>query len=66
MREYEKTLQAMSIPQLREELDYWAREIDFALSLQHELSHEMRYFEILDLIDKKEKKDYSKRWERIL
>ena len=66
MREYAKDLRAMSIPQLREELDYWAREIDFALSLRHELAHESMYFMVLDMIDEKEQRDYSQRWERVL
>ena len=64
MREYAKDLRAMSIPQLRQELDYWAREIDFALSLKHELAHQSMYFMVLDMIDEKEQKDYSQRWER--
>jgi hypothetical protein len=66
MREYAKDLRAMSIPQLRQELDYWAREIDFALSLRHKLAHESMYFMVLDMIDEKEQKDYSQRWERVL
>jgi hypothetical protein len=66
MREYAKDLRAMSIPQLRQELDYWAREIDFALSLRHELAHESMYFMVLDMIDEKEQRDYSQRWERVL
>ena len=66
MREYAKDLRAMSIPQLRQELDYWAREIDFALSLRQELAHESMYFMVLDMIDEKEQRDYSKRWERVL
>ena len=66
MREYAKDLRAMSIPQLRQELDYWAREIDFALSLRHELAHQSMYFMVLDMIDEKEQKDYSQRWERVL
>ena len=64
MREYAKDLRAMSIHQLRQELDYWAREIDFALSLKHELAHQSMYFMVLDMIDEKEQKDYSQRWER--
>ena len=66
MRAYQEDLRAMSIPQLREELDYWAREIDFALSLRHELAHESMYFMVLDMIDEKEQRDYSRRWERVL
>ena len=66
MRVYQEDLRAMSIPQLREELDYWAREIDFALSLRHELAHESMYFMVLDMIDEKEQRDYSQRWERVL
>ena len=66
MREYAKDLRAMSIPQLRQELDYWARGIDFALSLRHELAHESMYFMVLDMIDEKEQRDYSQRWERVL
>ena len=66
MREYAKDLRAMSVAQLREELAYWAREIDFALSLRHELAHESMYFMVLDAIDEKEEKDYAKRWERVL
>ena len=66
MREYAKDLRAMSIPKLRQELDYWAREIDFALSLRHELAHESRCFMVLDMIDEKEQRDYSQRWERVL
>ena len=66
MREYAKDLRAMSVAQLREELSYWAREIDFALSLRHELAHESMYFMILDALDEKEEKDYAKRWERVL
>ena len=66
MREYAKDLRAMSVAQLREELSYWAREIDFALSLRHELAHESMYFMVLDAIDEKEEKDYAKRWERVL
>ena len=66
MKEYAKALRAMSIHQLRQELDYWAREIDFALSLRHELAHESMYFMVLDMIDEKEQKDYSQRWERVL
>ena len=66
MRAYQEDLRAMSIPQLREELDYWAREIDFALSLRHELAHESMYFMVLDMIDEKEQRDYSQRWERVL
>ena len=66
MREYAKDLRAMSVAQLREELSYWAREIDFALSLRHELAHESMYFMVLDAIDEKEERDYAKRWERVL
>ena len=66
MKEYAKDLRAMSVAQLREELAYWAREIDFALSLRHELAHESMYFMVLDAIDEKEEKDYAKRWERVL
>ena len=66
MREYAKDLRAMSVAQLREELAYWAREIDFALSLRHELAHESMYFMVLDALDEKEEKDYAKRWERVL
>ena len=66
MREYAKDLRAMSVAQLREELAYWAREIDFALSLRHEVAHESMYFMVLDAIDEKEEKDYAKRWERVL
>ena len=66
MKEYAKDLRAMSVAQLREELSYWAREIDFALSLRHELAHESMYFMVLDAIDEKEEKDYAKRWERVL
>ena len=66
MREYAKDLRAMSVAQLREELAYWAREIDFALSLRHELAHESMYFMVLDAIGEKEEKDYAKRWERVL
>ena len=66
MREYAKDLRAMSVAQLREELSYWAREIDFALSLRHELAHESMYLMVLDAIDEKEEKDYAKRWERVL
>ena len=66
MREYAKDLRAMSVAQLREELSYWAREIDFALSLRHELAHESMYFMVLDALDEKEEKDYAKRWERVL
>ena len=66
MREYAKDLRAMSIPQLRQELDYWAREIDFALSPRHELAHESMYFMVLDMIDEKDQRDYSQRWERVL
>ena len=66
MKEYAKDLRAMSIHQLRQELDYWAREIDFALSLKHELAHESMYFMVLDMIDEKEQRDYSQRWERVL
>ena len=66
MRTYEENLRAMSIPQLRQELDYWAREIDFALSLRYELAYESMYFMVLDMIDEKEQKDYSQRWERVL
>ena len=66
MREYAKDLRAMSVAQLREELAYWAREIDFALSLRHELAHESMYFMFLDALDEKEEKDYAKRWERVL
>ena len=66
MREYAKDLRAMRVAQLREELSYWAREIDFALSLRHELAHESMYFMVLDAIDEKEEKDYAKRWERVL
>ena len=54
------------VAQLREELAYWAREIDFALSLRHELAHESMYFMVLDALDEKEEKDYAKRWERVL
>ena len=66
MREYAKDLRAMSVAELREELAYWAREIDFALSLRHELAHESMYFMVLDALDEKEEKDYAKRWERVL
>ena len=66
MKEYAKDLRAMSVAQLREELAYWAREIDFALSLRHELAHESMYFMVLDALDEKEEKDYAKRWERVL
>ena len=66
MRIYEENLRAMSIPQLRQELDYWAREIDFALSLRYELAYESMYFMVLDMIDEKEQRDYSQRWERVL
>ena len=66
MKEYAKDLRAMSVVQLREELAYWAREIDFALSLRHELAHESMYFMVLDALDEKEEKDYAKRWERVL
>ena len=66
MREYAKDLRAMSVAQLREELSYWAREIDFALSLRHELAHESMYFMVLDALDENEEKDYAKRWERVL
>ena len=66
MKEYAKHLRAMSVAQLREELAYWAREIDFALSLRHELAHESMYFMVLDALDEKEEKDYAKRWERVL
>ena len=66
MREYAKDLRAMSVAQLREELAYWAREIDFALSLRHELAHESMYFMVLDALDEKEEKDYAKRWKRVL
>ena len=66
MREYAKDLRAMSVAQLREELSYWAREIDFALSLRHELAHESMYFMVLDALDEKEEKDYAKRWETVL
>ena len=66
MKEYAKDLRAMSVAQLREELSYWAREIDFALSLRHELAHESMYFMVLDALDEKEEKDYAKRWERVL
>ena len=66
MKEYAKDLRAMSVAQLREELAYWAREIDFALSLRHELAHESMYFMVLDVLYEKEDKDYAKRWERVL
>ena len=66
MKEYAKDLRAMSVAQLREELAYWAREIDFALSLRHELAHESMYYMVLDALDEKEEKDYAKRWERVL
>ena len=66
MKEYAKDLRAMSVAQLREELAYWAREIDFALSLRHELAHESMYFMVLDALDEKEEKDYAKRWERVI
>jgi len=66
MRKYEENLRAMSVAELREELTYWAREIDFALSLRYELAYESMYFMLLDIIDEKEEKDYAKRWERVL
>ena len=31
-----------------------------------ELAHESMYFMVLDMIDEKEQRDYSQRWERVL
>jgi len=62
MTEYMKDLRAMSVAELREELEYWGWEIEYALSEDHARSFERSYDDILLLIEEKEGKDWAKRW----
>jgi len=52
----------LSVPELREELDFMKYEIEYAISDEHEKSFSRQYDEILDLIELKEGRDYGYRW----
>ena len=52
----------LSVPELREELEFMGYEIEYALSPDHEISFSRQYDEILDLIEVKEGRDYVYRW----
>ncbi len=52
----------LSVPELREELEFMGYEIEYALSPDHEKAFSRLYDEILDLIEIKEGRDYVYRW----
>ena len=52
----------LSVPELREELEFMGYEIEYALSPDHEKAFSRQYDEILDLIEIKEGRDYAYRW----
>ena len=62
MREYAKDLRAMSVAELREELSFWAWEIEYALSEDHRRWFDRMYDRVWDLIEEKEGWDWAKRW----
>ena len=62
MTEYMKDLRAMSVAELREELSFWAWEIEYALSEDHRWWFDRMYDRVWDLIEEKEGWDWAKRW----
>ena len=52
----------LSVPELREELEFMGYEIEYAIDEEHEKSYSRQYDEILDLIEIKEGRDYVYRW----
>ena len=62
MTEYMKDLRAMSVAELREELSFWAWEIEYALSEDHRRWYDRMYDRVWDLIEEKEGWDWAKRW----
>ena len=62
MTEYMKDLRAMSVAELREELTFWAWEIEYALSEDHRRWYDRMYDRVWDFIEEKEGWDWAKRW----
>jgi len=52
----------LSVPELREELEFMKYEIEYAIDEEHEKSFSRQYSEIAHLIELKEGKDYAYRW----
>ena len=62
MISFSKYYKKLSVAELREELEFMAYEIEYAIDEEHEKSFSRDYDEILDLIEIKEGKDYAMRW----
>ena len=62
MQVFRNYLKKLSVAELREELEFMAYEIEYAIDEEHEKSFSRQYDEILDLIEIKEGKDYAYRW----
>ena len=62
MQVFRNYLKKLNLAELRQELEFMAWEIEYALSPEHEKSYSRQYDDILDLIEIKEGKDYAYRW----
>ena len=62
MQVFSDYYKSLSVAELREELEFMAYEIEYALSPEHEKSFSRQYDEILELIELKEGRDYAYRW----
>jgi hypothetical protein len=62
MQVFRNYLKKLNLAELRQELEFMAWEIEYALSPEHEKCFSRQYDEILDLIEIKEGKDYAMRW----
>lgn len=62
MKLFSEYYKKLSLAELREELEFMAYEIEYAIDEEHEKSFSRQFEEISHLIEIKEGRDYTMRW----